>query len=453
MPLEGAWSSVRLATLFVPAGVACIVLALCVARFVADVLLGRRNERHMVVLVLGDVGRSPRMQYHCLSLAALPACVSLVGYKGEECVPELRADARISEHLISPPEFTRRFPRILGMVTKVLLQTAQLFWMLFVELPAIDVLLVQNPPCIPTLLVALLVSCVRRCRVVVDWHNFGYTLLALRFASGRRHPLVRFAKLYERVCGRLCHGGLCVTKAMQGWLLEHWGVQAHVLYDRAPTAFRCQQPEERRALFLRLGEEYPVFRRMLDPKQAPALVVSSTSWTADEDFGMLLAAIERLDKLPGPPLLFVITGKGPQKEYYERKIASMTMQRCEITTAWLAAADYPRLLGSATLGVSLHTSSSGYDLPMKVVDMFGAGLPVCALGFPCLSELVDHGHNGMVFESAETLAEQMQDLLGHYPEDSTKLDALQKGVLEFQKIRWQDNWQTNAAPLFAVKRP
>lgn len=184
---------------------------------------------------------------------------------------------------------------------------------------------------------------------------------------------------------------------------------------------------------------------------APRLVVSSTSWTADEDFSILLRAVQlwnaRQDELsaaaaadgkqssksdrrgakaaksrPAPKLLVLITGtllsqlpaflaeftglftcagKGPQKEAYEKQIAALNMRHARIATAWLASEDYPRLLGnsciqltspvccnlvhlvagSADLGVSLHTSSSGLDLPMKVVDMFGCGLPVCAVDF------------------------------------------------------------------------
>lgn len=117
------------------------------------------------------------------------------------------------------------------------------------------------------------------------------------------------------------------------------------------------------------------------------LIVSSTSWTEDEDFSILLKAVElyesasrQADK-PYPRLLFVITGKGPLKNMYEQKISSMQLERTRIITAWLEVSDYPLLLGSADLGISLHTSTSGMDLPMKVVDMFGCGLPVCALSF------------------------------------------------------------------------
>lgn len=34
------------------------------------------------VLVLGDIGRSPRMQYHAMSIAKHGGSVDLVGYQG-----------------------------------------------------------------------------------------------------------------------------------------------------------------------------------------------------------------------------------------------------------------------------------------------------------------------------------------------------------------------------------
>jgi beta-1,4-mannosyltransferase len=38
------------------------------------------------VIVLGDLGRSPRMQYHALALASQGAEVDLVGYTGARCL-------------------------------------------------------------------------------------------------------------------------------------------------------------------------------------------------------------------------------------------------------------------------------------------------------------------------------------------------------------------------------
>ena len=66
-----------------------VVFLLCSAA-VALILLAsvwwRENsgEGLVQVVVLGDAGRSPRMQYHCLSLVQLNYNVDLIGYGGKK---------------------------------------------------------------------------------------------------------------------------------------------------------------------------------------------------------------------------------------------------------------------------------------------------------------------------------------------------------------------------------
>lgn len=48
------------------------------------------------------------------------------------------------------------------------------------------------------------------------------------------------------------------------------------------------------------------------------------------------------------------------------QLQSMQFSRVSFRSLWLEASDYPLLLGAADVGVSLHASSSGLDLPMKV---------------------------------------------------------------------------------------
>lgn len=44
----------------------------------------KRRDIRVQVLVLGDIGRSPRMQYHALSIAKHGGIVDLIGYHGTD---------------------------------------------------------------------------------------------------------------------------------------------------------------------------------------------------------------------------------------------------------------------------------------------------------------------------------------------------------------------------------
>lgn len=94
-------------------------------------------------------------------------------------------------------------------------------------------------------------------------------------------------------------------------------------------------------------------------------------------------------------------------------------------------------------------SSSGLDLPMKVVDMFGCGLPVAAASFSCLSELVQENVNGVIFVSSKQLANQLIMLLTSVNNDiasNSQLCALADGALKFQNLRWETQWNQIALP-------
>ena len=92
----------------------------------------------------------------------------------------------------------------------------------------------------------------------------------------------------------------------------------------------------------------------------PALVVSGTSWTPDEDFSILLEALglyeNRAMQLASsqstslPKLLVIVTGKGPLREKYMEEVGKLQKSwkwvRC--ISLWLETEDYPILLGWLT---------------------------------------------------------------------------------------------------------
>ncbi|NXX97695.1 ALG1 mannosyltransferase, partial [Centropus bengalensis] len=364
-------------------------------------------------------------------------------------------------------------PKLLQYVVKVLVQTAQLLYtMLRMEQPSY--ILLQNPPGLPGIAVAWLACVFWGSKLIIDWHNYGHTLMGLR--HGRSHPLVQMAKWYEKHFGRLADYNLCVTNAMREDLRGNYGIRAVTLYDKPASYFKETPLEHQHLLFLKLAKDYEVFRpctepvcpgaegsaftqvdqktgHVLKPAGRPALLISSTSWTDDEDFSVLLKALEAYEQdvkagVELPSLVCVITGKGPLKDYYNGLIDKLDLKHIRICTPWLEAEDYPLLLGSADLGVCLHKSSSGLDLPMKVVDMFGCCLPVCAIYFECLHELVKHNENGLIFQDWKELAEQLKMLFLGFPTRQGKLHSFRENLHASKQLRWDESWDQTVLPLF-----
>lgn len=446
------------------------------------------------VTVLGDFGRSPRMQYHTLSLSKMGCRVFVIAMPGSQPIQEIVQSQDITlEYIPQLPRWFSKLPALVGLLLKAVLQLLFLLWIMLFKLPRPKAILMQNPPAIPSMLVCLLAARWHGAEWIVDWHNLAYSIMQLKYA--RHGWLIKVARHYERMLGRRAQRHFCVTSAMQQFLQRDFGLTAVVLYDRPPPMFRTRSLQEIHTFMARnqqqlqeqgigqclqqhlaaaikqstlSGEDrQSTLLTSMDSTGSvhsragrPAVVISSTSWTPDEDFGILLSAAQEYDAAASattkgryPDIIFVITGRGPDKEPYIQKIRQLKLNKVAFVSMWLEAAEYPVMLSAADLGVCLHTSSSGLDLPMKVVDMFGAGLPVCAVKFDCIDELIAAGRTGLLFSSSGELAQQLLQLFDGFEGDARarQLGQMRIAVEQEQSSwRWQDNWDKTAAPVFAA---
>ncbi|KAI0478404.1 glycosyl transferase group 1 [Xylariaceae sp. FL0804] len=416
------------------------------------------------VLVLGDIGRSPRMQYHALSIARHGGRVDIIGYHESAPHPDLLFNSRVKIYALAPPPaLLKSLPFIVAGPLKVLWQVWTLVRVLGYKAPPARWLLVQNPPSIPTLVIAHLMSSLRNTHLMIDWHNYGWTILA--GTKGRDHPFVEVSKAYECALGQSAPtANITVTHAMEQQLREPpYSIKSPIftLHDRPAAIFQpLSSPAERRDFLERLPETKDLASNILSGQTR--LIVSSTSWTPDEDFSLLLDALVAYAQEAAaaaaarPPIVAIITGRGPQKAHYEAAVRQLRadgrLPGVRILTAWLGLDDYARLLRCADLGVCLHMSSSGVDLPMKVVDMFGSGLPVAAYaGYRSFGELVREGVNGCGFETAAELAAVLTRLLGHDDEAGAgELAALRKGAREESGLRWDEEWDRVLGRVFGL---
>lgn len=481
--------------------------------------LNDQKQMNAAILVLGDLNRSPRMLNHAKAISNLFTNineVSIIGYNGGDVRQDIVLDENIKLYYLGFNFFNRLFkslPRCMFMFIaffKIIIQMLSLIYMLLFQIPKPKFIILQNPPGIPTMLVCLIVCYLRNIVFVLDWHNYGYSILKVN----KRNKLICYiAYLYEYVLGRFSCVNLAVSEAMKSDLAVNFNIKNTISLPDKPllynnnnnyhsknlnksnyNGFNCCRLDFKEVfgLFAKYSSNFKVgdFLRPIPGSKTneltwqenrPMLLMSSTSWTPDEDFNMLLESIIEIDKLlhlrynytndelnninklnrfankSKAMNYLIITGKGPLKEAFITKANNAKLKYFEIKTLWLDSDDYPKLLSAVDLGICLHYSSSGIDLPMKVVDMFAAGLPVLAIEYPTIHELVKNNKNGLLFKDKKDLTEILSDKIIEFHEKgkSKQLELMRLEIknefLNKNHNNWISQWEDKLLPLLIQK--
>jgi beta-1,4-mannosyltransferase len=401
--------------------------------------------KRVLILVQGELAQSPRMLNHARALCEAGASVSLVGYALLPLPEDIArapglAISRISE---AGAERLDAVPRILYLPVATCWAadaSMRLAWLLSAVTGPFDVAIVQNPPALPAVPLALLAARARGARVIVDWHSRTAAMLGLKL--GRAHAAVRLVDRVEGWLARRAADHFAVSDAMREDLRERFGIDAAVLHDRP----------RRRAAPLNAEQRIAIVRRVLSTRGVPSspadafVLVSPTSFSADEDMDMLLDALALVARQSSAtPMILFATGFGPLRARFEARAREIAGGNLQIVTGWLPETLYRDLLRAADLGVSMHRSASGVDLPMKVVDMIEAGLPAVVLNYgSCLSELVPPALTPLMFTDAEGLAARLGELM-----HGSKLEDLHASLTAESGSFWSEEWRRVALPLIA----
>ena len=147
----------------------------------------------------------------------------------------------------------------------------------------------------------------------------------------------------------------------------------------------------------------------------------------------------------------ILTGKGPLRETFEARAARRHFKSIVVRTLWLEPADYPVCVVMADLGLCLHQSSSGLDLPMKLADFRGPGVPAAAFDYsPVLGEVLTNGKEGVTFREPGELANLLVSVARRNAKPDGPLARSRTWLAANPSERWEDQWKATAGSILTA---
>lgn len=439
--------------------------------FIKDTKNMNAFKKKACVIVIGPLVRSPRMMNHIKALLINGFDVEVISQATPSELIELKNkfmniinnihkcdDQEVSHdvptinfHLLESEKYKKQ-----SYIMKAMSQMFTLLQMIW-SVRSCDYALVQNPPSIPILPILITSKLIFNWKVIVDWHNFGYSIFLMKGNSGKIKILGNLYFRIELYFGRLADHHLVVTKMMADVLIKTWkwdtkypkvkedgfkiNEKITVCYDYPDVQFQpyLNKTQDR----LKLINEIPDIADIKNVDITKYTIgVTSTSFTPDEDLQLLLDSLKDLDSIlknKNKRFMLIITGKGPLKEHFIKSFEAQSFHNIQYRFYYLKLEDYPKILQLSDFGISLHSSSSGWDLPMKVWDMIGCGLPCVAYSFPALDkELVHVNKTGLLFKDKRELVHCLEEMLTN----DDLIHTLTRNSLDNldEMDRWVESW-------------
>lgn len=125
-----------------------------------------------IIIVLGDIGRSPRMMNHARSLLSEDVSVDMIGYLDTKLPLDLSQNPNFKVHSLTSSLLNKlrslpRFLFLLYAILRIILESLQLFFtILFIR--NAQFILIQNPPSIPLIFLAVLLSWIKNIPLCID---------------------------------------------------------------------------------------------------------------------------------------------------------------------------------------------------------------------------------------------------------------------------------------------
>lgn len=111
-----------------------------------------------------------------------------------------------------------------------------------------------------------------------------------------------------------------------------------------------------------------------------------------------------------PEVQFILTGKGPNREYIQKRISSLNLEGNVNLVGYVSREELLRLYQSSTM----YVLPSYYEgLPTTLLEAMACGLPSIATNVDGSSEVINHGQTGLLVppKCPEALSESIQGLL------------------------------------------